>query len=182
MKCPPLRIWQIYGVGAAACAAWSLGAWLLFVSPALAQAREQANLRQTLFAGRQNAARIASELKLNQRDLATARASVSAMAIRLDSPEAINERIAGISNLASQCGLVIAEVRPGAAAPSPHFQAIPIHLAGTGSYPACAAFLHHLHQAFPDIGVQSLQALNASSATEAPKIVVQFELTWYAKK
>jgi Tfp pilus assembly protein PilO len=182
LKRASFSFWKIYAAAAAACAGWSVGAWFFFVSPALAASQQQAALRQELASHRQEAASLAARVALARKDLASARQALEASPVKLEAPDAINHRVERVTALASGCGLSIDEVRPGAPSESPHFAVVPIHVAGSGAYPACAMFLHHLHQAFPDMAVRSLEAHNPAAGAPAPSLAVTLELIWYAKK
>jgi len=73
-------------------------------------------------------------------------------------------------------------MRPGVIAESADYQAVPILIAGSGTYPNCAKFLHKLRHTFPDTAVRSFETTNNSASPDSPAATFQFELTWHAAK
>jgi hypothetical protein len=86
--------------------------------------------------------------------------------------------LAKITDLAGETHLSVTEVRPGSATDGRDFDAVPISIAGTGSYPACAAFLHRLRSEFPDTAVKSFRATQADGGNA----IFSFDLLWYTSK
>ena len=129
-----------------------------------------------------------------------------ARAVQLHPAEHINQRLVEITQLALAEHVSIAQMSPGnpapAGPPTPGAGAgadknkappsplaaggvvvVPIKLAGSGSYPEVARFLHALHDAFRDTAVGSLHITSQPGASEngAP-IPAPFtiDLSWYA--
>jgi Tfp pilus assembly protein PilO len=88
-----------------------------------------------------------------------------------------NERLAAITALASETGLVVDEVHPEQAQFGPRYGKMPVRIHARGDYGKCTMFLHRLAE-YPDLGVQSLRLLGSpSDAGQTPVLIV--ELVWY---
>ena len=80
--------------------------------------------------------------------------------------------------MANEAHLSVAEIRPGVATEGRDFDAVPISLAGTGTYPACAAFMHRLHDQFPDTAIRSFRAGQGDGTTAS----FSFDLVWHTAR
>ncbi len=176
-------VWRIYAVGAAVCLSLSAGGYLLGIRPALAaHDRSEAN-RAELDAQRQKAADLALILSATQRALTTTESQVADLSVRLQPTSTLNDRLARLADAAAAAGLTVQEMQPGAAtAPGRDaiYLSLPIRMSGTGTYPASAAFLHALHESFPDTSVQTLECANASNGRDASARTFRFDLAWHA--
>ncbi|HZL38512.1 MAG TPA: GspMb/PilO family protein [Tepidisphaeraceae bacterium] len=182
MKRTATTCWQIHGAGIAACAALSALFWFVLVAPALGKHHHQSAMVEQLAARQLEAQRSRADLEASQHELSSMNEAVSQGRLTLQPASTVNARIAKLADLAGACGVTLDEVRPAPPADAAHFQTVAIRVAGTGSFPACAAFLHQLHAAFPDIGVQSFNADNPTPGPASPKLALKLELVWYAKK
>jgi Tfp pilus assembly protein PilO len=88
-----------------------------------------------------------------------------------------NERLAAITALAAETGLVVDEVHPEQAAFGPRYGKMPVRIHARGDYAKCAMFLHRLAE-YPDLGIQSLQ-LQGSPADAGQQPVLVVGLVWY---
>ena len=174
---------KIYLAGAAACALVSTGAYFVGVRPAVARHADQASVRVELRAARQKAAALLGTRNGTQSQLNAVNEALQRQALRLDPVSTVNQRLSSLTDLATrECGLVIDEMRPGAIAEGADYQTVPILIAGSGTYPRCAKFLHRLRQTFPDTSVRSFETTNNSASPDSPAATFQFELTWHAAK
>lgn len=177
-----ITTWQIYTAGALACAALVGGLWTTIVQPGVEQRHHIADLHQELGKRRQNAQGLTRSLAATRVQLASLHTEFEHSELHLEPSAKINQRLSAITELATQTGLTFAEMRPGTAADAPHYKMLPIHITGTGTYPACADFLHHLRSEFPDTGVAALEASAPSVPLAAATIAFQFDLIWYTQK
>ncbi|HWE93455.1 MAG TPA: type 4a pilus biogenesis protein PilO [Tepidisphaeraceae bacterium] len=182
MKAAGLKIGKIHASGIAACAALGTGAWFALVGPTLAQRDKDDVSRHQLSERHQKAADLNAALAATRRQVEAANASLSQATIKLQPASDLNSRLTKLTDLATRCGLTIDEMRPGVLSDSSRFQTLPVHMAGTGTYPACAKFLHTLRQSYPDTGVESLEAANSNPAPQGSDATFRFDLVWYTKR
>jgi Tfp pilus assembly protein PilO len=182
MSATQSKYWPIYGCGGAACAALSVVAWIALVSPTLEQLSVRSARFHELRAQQQKHANLNAELASSRQELKDLQQALANSTLRLEPASEVNHRLAALTTVAGSHGMALDELRPGAAADSPQYKLLPIHMAGTGTYPACARFLHTLHERFPDTGLQSFEITNPSPGGDQLKLTFQVELVWYTKK
>jgi Tfp pilus assembly protein PilO len=170
--------WRIYAAAVLACAALTAGGYALGVAPAMAHSARLEADRVELVSRRQQAAEASAAAAAARTDLAATRDALAALPLKLEPATLVNERLARLTDMASGARLSVAEIRPGAIKEGPDFDAVPISIAGTGTYPACAAFLHRLHAQFPDTTVRSFLAAQAEGAPAT----FTFDLVWHAAR
>lgn len=174
---------KTYVAGAVVCALLSAGAYFFGVRPAAARHEEQASRHLELKAARKKAAALLTARNAAQAQLQSIETALKSQTLRLEPASTVNHRLAKITDLATKdCHLVIDELRPGVIAESGDYQSIQIFIAGSGTYPNCAKFLHRLRQKFPDTAVRSFETTNNSASPDAPAATFQFELAWHAAK
>ena len=91
------------------------------------------------------------------------------------------DRISALSKAAAMAGMTLDEIKPGTPIPRERFTVLPIHLAGTGTFPGCASFLHGLRADFPDTGVVGMDLRGEPEQTDKPARFV-LDLAWYASR
>ena len=171
--------WRIYAVGAAVCAGVTAGAYVLGVEPAMAkQQAHQADVAE-LESRRKKAADLHAELGAARRTLTDTQREVEELPLRLDSASTVNRRLARLADVALESGLNLDELQPGTPVDAPHYQTVPLRLVGTGSYTACATFLHELRKQFPDTAAKSFDSSNPNPARDQATGTFRFELVWY---
>jgi Tfp pilus assembly protein PilO len=175
-----ITTWQIYAAGIAACAALVGGLWSAVVQPVVEQRQHIADLRQELNKRRQNSQSLTRALAADRVSLASLHENFEHSPLHLEPATRVNQRLAAINELATQAGLTFSDLHPGSAGDAPHYRMLPIHVAGTGTYPACAEFLHNLRNEFPDTGVATLDA--TAGAAQSANVTFQFDLVWYTQK
>jgi Tfp pilus assembly protein PilO len=174
---------KIYVAGAIVCAALSTGAYLMGVRPAMARHEETETRQAELKAARQRAANLAGTRNSTLAQLADTNKALQNLPLRLEPVSTVNQRLLRLTDLATkECLLTIDEMRSGAVVDGPDYQAVPILIAGSGTYPACAKFLHRLRTVFPDTAVRSFETINNSASPDAPAATFQFDLVWHAAK
>jgi hypothetical protein len=183
MKLPhlnPGKRWPVYAAGAGACFVVSLIVWFTVLSSALQQREARIARNNELIARRHKASEVATSLNTVRKKSATVEKALQQTAMRLEPATLVNDRLARLTDLANECGLSVDEVQPGQTTDGPHYQSVALKLAGSGSYPACARFLHRLHDAFPDTGVRAMDTSNNSPNPVVPVVSFRVDLVWYA--
>lgn len=175
--------WQMIAIAAGVCLGLTVAAYALGVRPLMDQATHDSALREELKDRRATASRLAGEAADLQREVNAGKELLARSPVRLQPAALINQRLAAVTQLATECGLSLDEVRPGIGVDSTHFQTVPIRLVGGGRYPACATFLRKLRQTFGDMGVRQFMVSNVSGSipSETPAASFQAELVWFTE-
>jgi Tfp pilus assembly protein PilO len=173
------RVWQVDAAGAAVCLAMGLAFFLCGVQPLASRHRQNEDRQRQVDALRRQHNEVCATLNAARAKLDETKARLEAQPLRLLPLAATNERLAELSALATRLGLEIREVRPGEAVPGTHYHVVPIHLAGSGQYPRCAAFLRALQTAFPDTGVRILE-MTAPATNPLEPGTFRLLLSWHA--
>ena len=175
-------VWKIYATGAAICAAVGAASYFAGVRPAVARHADAEAKQTELAAAKQKASGLIGTLNKSRGQLAAVNEALANVPLRLEAPSAVNQRLARLTALANASGLAIDEMRHGATSDGPDHQTVPILIAGNGTYPACARFLHELSRQFPDTAVRSFQTTNNSASLDSPAATFEFELAWHVAK
>jgi Tfp pilus assembly protein PilO len=171
--------WRIYAVAAVVAGGLTAGAYELGVQPLLESHAEERGRIAELESRHHKAAELSEGLHDWERRLTNAKEALSQTPLRLQPAALVNQRLALVTHLASDSGLTIDEVLPGAPVDGALYQTVPIVLIGNGPYPACAAFLHELRERFPDTGIDSFESANKDPKPEQTSGSFRFELTWF---
>jgi Tfp pilus assembly protein PilO len=174
---------KVYVCGAAVCAALTSAAYLFGVRPAVARYDDYVARQLELKTARQKAAGLLGIRNSTQNQLNAVNESLKNLTLRLEPASTVNQRLGRLTDLATKdCQLVIDEMRPMAAADGADYQTVPLLIAGSGTYPNCAKFLHKLRCNFPDTAVKSFETTNNSASPDNPTATFQVELLWHASK
>jgi Tfp pilus assembly protein PilO len=173
---------KIYVAAGVVCAAISFGAYLAGIRPALAQHGEQNEQQVELQAARHKAANLVGARNAALAQVAAVNAELNNLPLRLEPASTVNHRLAALTALITDCKLGIDKTRAGTPVDVGDYQAVPIVITGTGTYPAVARFLHRVRKAFPDTAVRSFETANNSASAESPTATFQFDLVWHAAK
>ena len=174
--------WRIYLAGAAVCAAMSTGVYVFGVRPAARKHHEAQERHQQSNERRRQAATLAGQLNTTRTQLAAVNEALHRQTLRLEPSNRLNHRLSRLNELAEASGLTVDEMRSSPAAQGQDYQTLPILIAGNGTYPACARFLHRLRVTFPDMAVRSFETTNNSASPDAPAATFQFDLAWHAAR
>lgn len=170
---------QLDVVGATVCVALTLTVYLGGLRPLQQSHGALDDRREALSVQRAQAARLETARVATQHRLDGVRAALAEKSLKLKPVSNMNVYVASISALAVESGLQIDDVQTGSASEGVQCEAVPIYLAGGGTYRECTAFLNRLHKAFPDTSVSSLELTgSASDPRAAGKFRVALE--WYA--
>jgi Tfp pilus assembly protein PilO len=171
-----------YGAGVAVvCLGLTVVSYAVGVGPLLQRRADARALRESLDGRSAEARQLAASVADLRRELADARTELNRMPLRLKPAALINQRLEAVARLATESGLALDEMQPGAAADAAHYQTVPIRILGVGDYPACVRFLRRLRETFADMGVRTFTAANRGGATAAPNAVFQAELAWFTE-
>jgi Tfp pilus assembly protein PilO len=170
-------------IAAAACLGLTVAAYALGVRPLMDRRAQESAQRETLKDRRATASRLAAEAADLQREVNAGKEILARSPVRLQPAALINQRLAAVTQLATECGLSLDEVRPGNAVDSTHFQTVPIRIVGGGRYPQCAGFLRNLRQTFGDMGVRQFMVSNVGGPVPSatPAASFQAELVWFTE-
>ena len=177
---PRFNPWKLYALAALACVALSAGGYMLGVSPALARAARAAADRTELADRRKQAGELSAAAAAARADLAATRDALADLPLKLEPASAVNQRLAKLTDLAGESNLSLAEIRPGMLVEGRDFDSVPIAIAGTGSYPNCAVFLHRLHDRFPDTAVRAFRAGQGDASGTSASFSV--DLVWHTAR
>jgi len=170
---------HIDAIGAGVCLALALGLYLAGIVPLMAS-HEAYVANEDAFAKEQtHARRLQASLGTLREQLRATRRRAAENTIQLRPPATAPLHMAHISRLAADAGLQIDDMRTGVPTPGPYATAVPVHLAGTGSYRACTRFLRRLRRALPETCVLSF-ALSAPRNDTTGAAAVTMVLTWHA--
>jgi Tfp pilus assembly protein PilO len=160
----------------------SFGAYWAGARPALARHDEQNQHQVDLQAARRKAANLVGTRNATLAQVAAVNAELANLPLRLEPASTVNHRLAALTALFKDCRLNIDKTRAGTAVDVGDYQAVPIVITGTGTYPAFARFLHRVRKAFPDTAVRSFETANNSASAESPTATFQVDLVWHAAK
>ena len=170
---------KVMAFGFGACLAISAGGYFVGIAPALAGLVERRGQERELADRRVRSADLTAELRDTRRRLAAANKDLADLPLRLEPASAVNRRINLLAGVAGEAKVTLNEIQPQSAVDGQHYQTVPIRVAGSGSYPACATFLHELRERFPDTTVQSFDLQNASPSREGNVATFRMELAWH---
>ena len=176
------RPWPIYVAGAVVCAAMACGVYLFGVRPAARKHHDFYARKQQVMDRRRHATHLAGQLNATRVQLSAVNEALVRQTLRLEPSHTLNHRLSRLNELAETSGLTIDEMRSGQAEDGGDYQTLPILIAGNGTYPACARFLHKLRTTFPDMAVRSFETNNNTSSPDTPAATFQFDLAWHAAK
>ena len=172
------KLWQIHTAGVALCIVLTTTIYFNSVYPIL-RAREDFSLQKSEI---EEQRRIASDLSASlgtfKHEIASVQQALEKSPLQLQSADHINQRLAQFTELASEHGLDIQQIQPGQITHDVHYDIVPIHLSGEGSYRTHAAFIHTIHRNFPDTGVSSFKLSGKPGQPNAPASF-DLNLMWY---
>ena len=100
------------------------------------------------------------------------------LAIVLSNIDQMNTRLADLTHLAEDAGMVIEAVRPGEQVSEQRYRAVLITLIGRTGYEEAGAFLDSMRNQFPDTGLQSIQFNRLPGDESLGRL--QIQMVWYA--
>jgi len=180
MNSTPKHSWlSIDATAVGFCLALTAVVYILGVHPVISSKADIVRRERELNDSRQQAEALAATLTTMRRELAAVEQALADSPLRLQPVSAVNQRLALITELASDQQLKLNEIQPGKSTHGSHYDTVPIVITGSGNYRTIAAFLHRLHRTFPDTGVAAF-SLTGSPATPDAPAGFRFNLSWYA--
>ncbi len=171
--------WQIDAVALAFFAALGLVVYFAIIGPS-----------QKLYCDRDVRATQLAEQLIHQRELeitlrkmrdaaASARKFLVTQNLSLEPQNHLNDRLAAIYSLATECGLMPEQVEPQREVAEPLFTTIALRLGGRGSYQNCIRFLERSRKEMPHNTVAAVE-FSGSSLSAEPTVSFSFLLIWHA--
>ena len=168
---------KIDAAGIVLCIATSFGVYFAALHPFMQQRSFLAAQRQQLAVQTEESSKLkVSMLKLKDR-LAAVQKELAQSKVKLESANQVNRRVAGITAFLNDCELQVDQVQIGKLCRGSSCELVPIGITGKGGYKHCAAFLHRLYRAFPDISLAKFE-LRGNPAKPGQLGTFRFELFW----
>jgi Tfp pilus assembly protein PilO len=167
--------------GALACAALSLIACFLAVSPLLRQRTALAQQRQQMTDQSQQATQMRAEQRQFAAKVARIRAELATYDLHLQPAARVNQQIAQITSIAGECRLEVSDVQPLPTVHTARHAIVPIELSGTGAFRDCLRFLHRFDQLFADSGVATLELSSIPSSEGSALVSFHFRVHWFVE-
>lgn len=174
------RGWRWWGVdvaGLAVCLALAGAGYLIAVVPVMAGRDTVGRLRSEISGLEANADQLLQLSRSLDQEVARVEGMLESNSLALEPAERVNRRVNELTRLASESGLTLDEVQPGAPEEGSLFRTVPIHISGAGTFPDCARFLHTLRVELPDTIVRSLRLVDGQEGASG---TFGFDLVWYA--
>lgn len=172
-------VWKIHLGGLASVAGVIALAYWFGARPAMLQRDRLAELRARIAEVRRDVELAEANERVLQEELESLGTLGADWAALRGEPRTLNERLAELTALAEHHGLRLTSTQPGDPERREFFTVRRITVAGSGGYTACAAFLHDLVDALPDLTVEGLE-LEAEGSERAREASFRFDLAWYA--
>jgi Tfp pilus assembly protein PilO len=128
---------------------------------------------------RQRANALASLIRDAKADLERVQTRLASTRLRIDPPDALNERLSQLIAAGGEHHLSLTELKPGEAVATKRYTITPIRLTGAGAYPDVARFLHQLHQRLPDLAVAGFKLERGDNDSGVGRCELEFR--WIAR-
>jgi Tfp pilus assembly protein PilO len=171
------RLWRIDAAGAAVILAVTALVYCAGIRPTLHRRAHAAGDRARLRDQRLKCTETSDLATEIQNQLLDTQKALAKSAIQLQPASRVNQRVAGIADLATKTKLKIDDVRLGPSSCASRYTAVPITLAGTGTYQTCITFLHALNKAYPDTCV-STSDVSSDPGDPTGVATFKFDLLW----
>jgi Tfp pilus assembly protein PilO len=179
MTSSTLKPHYVHAAGVAILLAVVLATYGFVVRPAFHRRAEVTTLRTQLQNTQSQIRELESQRSTMRHQLARSREELSNHALNLESANALNARVARMTDLVESCGLVIQRTDIGAVRERNWYQIVPISMTGTGSYRTCASFMRRLRETMPDTGMTAF-ALSAKTRSGDDETAFVFDFLWHA--
>ncbi len=173
------RMLKIDAAGLGLCVAASLLFYWLTIQPFLQRQAATAEQRNELKARQDKTTELKAALADVQGRVTNVQTDLAAGSIQLEPAAHVNRRVAGLTQLFSDCELDVDDVQTGRLYNGLQYDLVPITVLGRGPYGQCVKFFRGLRVQFPDMGVARIE-LSGSPAKKAAEGTFQFDLLWYA--
>jgi len=174
-----LPAWAVDVGGVAVCLALTAAAYALGLQPLLERGAEAEHLRGVLEDRRLRVAELESILARSREREGEYATALGDQVLGLQSLAALNPRLGDLTRNAEEAGLRIDQMQPGDARALPDFLAVPIRVAGFGTFSEVVRYLRVLEGEYADI---RLVSFDAARGTQRPGGTdFRLELTWIAR-
>lgn len=170
--------WWVHAAGLGACLVISIASYALGVAPLIQRSADMQDAIEEQQHQEQEKAKLARSYNQLKQKLETTQQELNEAAFQLQPVNRLNGYMAQLTNLATQCGLSLHEIKPSDPIALQHYRAIPIRLSGAGTYQDTVIFLHRLNQEFLDIRLSGL-GLRASGDPAKNQGKINMKLVWY---
>lgn len=170
---------MIDAVGLAACLAVTGAVFVLGVQPLLDRQSRIEETRAQLRAQELAAQQATLALSEARKRVVLAEQAAAENPLRLQPIDRLNAWLALIAETATKSGVELDQLEPGQPLRGEHYVTVPIRVVGRGSFVASTRFLHRLHEAMPDTGLESMDLKGQPRTPDAPA-TFQLELKWHA--
>lgn len=99
--------------------------------------------------------------------------------LQLHGLDALNERLAGITEVLERSGLVVDGLSPQPALSAARFASVRIRVSGQGDYPSVTRAIADVHRGFSDVHIEAL-AMRAGDARTGAAGAFEFVCVWIA--
>lgn len=177
-----LRQYSQHRIDAAGIGICLLASLLWYVSaacPFMKQRAVTAKVRREMQTQEEKALELKQATAKVKERLAAVRQEQAGNTIQLDLATHINKRVAGLTQLLSECRLQVDDVQTGRVSSNPRYDLVPISLMGKGCYTECVRFLQGLCLECPDMSLIRIE-VSGNPAQPAEPQKFRFDLFWYA--
>jgi Tfp pilus assembly protein PilO len=170
--------WKVDAGGIGALAALTALAYFLGAAPLLSRHEAVRQQQAELAAAGESRHDATLTLDTVQRELAQVEQQLAGSPLHLESPQALNQRLALLTELATESGARLDDVQPSRASDGLYYGSLPIHVSGSGAYPTFAALLRRVRERCPDMGISTFDVFGTAQDAEG-RSKFNFELVWY---
>jgi len=161
--------------GSVVLVALGAASWAVSIGPALARAHEADAVSQAVAEASQAVLELEQQEQRSRQEVEQASAQLESVSVKLVSIDERNSRLAELTALATDAGLVVDEVAPGEPGKGELFEMVTIRLRGRGAYSDLAGFMHRLSAEHPDTEIRTFRT--ARSGNEG---AFEMRLVWRA--
>ncbi len=132
-------------------------AWVVSVGPALARAQEADSVKRAVSEASQAVLELEQQEQKTRQEVEQASAQLESVSVKLVSIDERNVRLANLTALATESGLIVDEVSPSEPEKGDLFEMVTIRLRGRGAYSDLAGFMHDLASEHPDTEIRTFR-------------------------
>ena len=165
-------------IGVALTVVLTAGAYFIQVEPLIGQRETQRATVAELGTEQHKLPDLKRTMQSVRMRLDTVKQAIAETDLKLQPASELNERLARLTQVATDNKLQIDEVEPGKVMPGQQFETITIRLSGRGGYQDSTSFLRDLHRAMPDTSVTSMD-LAAGGGVGKSDAGFSFILHWH---
>jgi Tfp pilus assembly protein PilO len=173
-------MYLIDGAALGLCLAVTLGAYALVWVPLAKQHQAIVQQDVQLGAQRQKCSQLNSSMLTLKSQSLTIEQAIKDSHVQLEPADRINQRIADLTHLLSQCGLEIDDIQTDQIIMGSMCDLVPMTISGKGRYPACATFFHDMYRSLPDMAVPQFDLVGNPDPSKTSSQFF-YNLFWFAE-